>query len=106
MAAVEDVNEEPENEPEYKPYPRNDGQTGHQTAAQNNRNQREPRHTRDAERARSIRLPPAEENHPERYQHKRKQRAYIRQISRIAYGKKAGGQAQRIPRPRLRYAGS
>src|SRR5580765_145790 len=49
MAAVDDVDEQPNRQPYDKAHPRDNRQPGHQAPAEQNGNQRKPRHERNPE---------------------------------------------------------
>src|SRR5436305_13383246 len=72
MAAVKDVDREPNRQPDKEPKPGDDGQSRHQPAAKHNRNEREPRHKGHAEGTRTIRLPPPQKNNAQRDEDERK----------------------------------
>src|SRR5712692_2871044 len=83
MAAVENVNAQAEREPYQEPEPRDYSQPGHQSPAQNNRDEREPGDKRNAEGTLAVRLPAPQQDHTQRDQNKSKQRSDIGKVGSI-----------------------
>ncbi len=65
VAAVENVDAQSQRQPDQEAYPGDDSQSGHQSATQHDRNQREPGHHGNAEGARPVGLLAAQQNHTE-----------------------------------------
>src|ERR1700722_12262191 len=86
MTAVEDVDQQSEAKPDHEAEPCDDGEASHQAAAQNNRNQREPRYQRHSEDPRTVRLSAAEDDHTQRDEDEREERADVREVGGIADG--------------------
>ena len=91
VAAVEDVNHQPQRQPDHKAQPSDQREPEHQSAAQNHGDQREQRHKRHAERALTIGLIAAQEDHAQRNQHEGEQRPDIGEIRSIANIHEPGG---------------
>ena len=70
VAAVEDVDQQAEAKPDHEAEPGDDRQAHHQTAAKDDRDQREPGHERNAEGAFAIGLAATEKDHSQRDKNK------------------------------------
>lgn len=66
MAAIEDVDHQAEYEPDDEAKPRDQGETQHEAAAQNYRDDREQRNEWNAEGTLAIRLTASEKNYAQR----------------------------------------
>src|SRR5208283_1643439 len=78
MAAVEQVNHEPEDEPNKEAQPSQDGQTCHQQHAEDNAEDGRGDPAGRAEPTTALRLLVAKDNDPDRDQHEREQCADVR----------------------------
>ena len=63
----------------------------HQAAAQNDRNQGEPRHKRDAEGALAIGLPATKQDHSQRNQNESEKRPDVGEVGGVSNVHEAGG---------------
>src|SRR5271156_2374697 len=91
MAAVEDVDQQAEAEPEHEAQPGDYSEPEHEAAAEDDRDQREPRDKRDSERALAIGLPAAQDDHSQRNQNEGKERADVGEVGGISDVHQAGG---------------
>src|SRR5271166_5865564 len=95
MAAVEDVDHEAEAQPDHKAKPGDDGESSHESAAQEDRDERAPGNERHFEDALAIRLGAPQDDDSERNQHKGEERADVRQVGGVADGKNSRRHADR-----------
>ena len=92
-AAVARVDHEADREPHDKTNPGDHREAHHQSAAQNDGDQREPRDQGNPKAALPLRVFTAQEDHSQRHQHKGEKRSDIGKIRRIADGKDSRGDA-------------
>src|ERR1700716_2740362 len=95
MPAVENVNKQSQRQPDHEAQPGNEGEPEHQSAAQNYRDQREPRHKGHAEGTLAIGLLASKEDDSQRNQHEGEQRPNIGEVSGIADIHEPGGNSNR-----------
>jgi len=84
MPAVENVNEQSQRQPDHEAQPGNEREPEHQPAAQNYRDQREPRHKWHAERTLAIGLFASKKDDAQRNQHEGEQRPDIGDAADLA----------------------
>ncbi len=93
MTAVEDVDEKAEAQPHDESEPGDDGESRHEAAAENDRDQRKPRHERNFEDARAVGLRAAQDDYTQRDQDEGEEGADVREIGGVADGKDSSGDA-------------
>src|SRR5882672_5892435 len=93
MAAVEAVNPQTNGQPSEKPQPSKDGQPRHQQHAEHDAEHRSCNSTRSPEATVPARIAVAQNDYPDRYQYKRKQRADVREVGQGPDIENTGGNA-------------
>src|ERR1700675_727941 len=83
MPTVENVDEQSKRQPDHEAQPGNEREPKHQSAAQNYRDQREPRHKGHTERTLAIGLLDRKKDHSKRNQHEGEQRPNVGEVGGI-----------------------
>src|ERR1700732_927892 len=95
MTAEENESQQPQRQPDHESKPGDECEPEHQSAAQNDRDEREPRHKGHAERTLAIGLLASKKDDAKRNQHEGEQRPNVGEVGRIANIHEPGGNSNR-----------